>query len=71
LAVDHTLGVGGDAAKVLGEAAIKFAKAVKPSLEKDLLAKANAAVVKAADTKEVKIELDKLLSGKSPVTKGK
>ena len=71
LAVDHTLGVGGDAAKVLGEAAIKFAKAVKPSLEKDLLAKANAAVVKAADTKEVRIELDKLLSGKSPVAKGK
>jgi hypothetical protein len=35
------------------------------------LAKANAAVVKAADTKEVKIELDKLWSGKSPVAKGK
>jgi len=37
---------------------------VKPNLESDLLAKANAAIVKAADTKEVKVELGKLLGAK-------
>ncbi|HEY2786349.1 MAG TPA: hypothetical protein VGJ05_15385, partial [Fimbriiglobus sp.] len=71
LSVDHTLGVGGDTAKLLGDAAIGFVKTAKPNLEKDLLAKANAAVVKAADTKEVRIELDKLLRVKSPVVNKK
>jgi hypothetical protein len=65
LVCEHTLGVGGDAAKVLGNAAHEFVKKVKPDVEKDLLAKANAAVVKAADTKEVRVEFDKLLTGKA------
>src|SRR5262249_29958635 len=62
--VEHTAGVGGDAAKVLGEGMLNFLKQVKPSLERDLLEKANAAIVKAADTKEVRIGLGKLLAGK-------
>lgn len=64
LECEHTLGMDGPAAKALGKAVHEFLKKVKPDLEKDLLAKANAAVVKAADTKEVKVELGKLLGGK-------
>lgn len=66
LVCEHTLGMGGDTAKLLGEAIHKFLTDVKPSLEQDLLDKANAAIVKAADTREVRVELDKLLSGKTP-----
>jgi hypothetical protein len=56
----------------MGKAVYEVLKAVKPDFEKGLLEKANAAVVKAADTKEVKVEFDKLLTGKLPaVTKGK
>jgi hypothetical protein len=69
LVCEHTLGVGGEAAKVLGKAAHEFVKKAKPDLEKGLLTKANAAIVKAADTKEVKVELDKLLGGAAAKTK--
>lgn len=60
LVIDHTLGVGGDAARLLGDAGHGLLTRVKPSLERDLLAKANAAIVKAADTKEVRLGLDRL-----------
>ena len=63
LVVEHTAGVGGDAARLLGEALIHTVKQAKPQLERDLLAKANAAIVKAADTKEVRVSLGNLLSG--------
>lgn len=66
LECEHTLGLGGDAAKALGKAVHEVMKKVKPDLEKGLLEKANAAVVKAADTKEVKVELGNLLNGKLP-----
>lgn len=61
LVIEHTLGVGGDAAKMLGEAGHKLMNRVKPSLERDLLAKANAAIVRAADTKDLQVGIDKLL----------
>lgn len=64
LECEHTLGMDGPAAKALGKAVHEVLKKMKPDVEKDLLAKANAAVVKAADTKEVKVELGKLLGGK-------
>lgn len=57
LVIDHTAGVGGDAAKSIGETLIDAVKALKPDLERDLLAKANAAIVKAADTKDVRLSL--------------
>lgn len=66
LVCEHTLGVGGDAARLIGQAVHDLLTAVKPSVERDLLARANAAVVKAADTKEVRIEFDRLFAGKSP-----
>jgi hypothetical protein len=69
LECEHTLGVGGDAAKLLGKAVHEVMKKVKPDMEQGLLDKANAAVVKAADTKEVKVELGNLLSGKLPAVK--
>jgi hypothetical protein len=64
LVVEHTAGVGGDAARILGDAVIDTVRRVKPELERDLLAKANAAVVKAADTREVRLSFDSLLKGR-------
>jgi hypothetical protein len=52
LVVDHTAGVDGDLAKVIGEALIDLAKAVKPEIEKDLREKAEAAVIKAVGNRE-------------------
>jgi hypothetical protein len=61
LVVEHIAGVGGDAAKVLGEAVHAAVRGLRPSLERNLLAKANAAIVKAGDTKEVRVSLLSLL----------
>jgi hypothetical protein len=66
LVVEHTAGLDGEAARKVGELVHKFLGQMKPNLERDLLAKANAAIVKAADTKEVRVALDQLLSGKPP-----
>jgi hypothetical protein len=63
--VEHTAGVGGDAAKVLGELMLGIVKQAKPSLERKLIEKANAAVVKAGDTKEIRVSLADWLNGKS------
>lgn len=61
LMVEHTLGVGGDAAKIIGETTHKLLTQIKPNLERDLIAKANAAIVKAANDKEVRVGLEGLL----------
>ena len=53
-------------AKVLGEVMLGAVKAAKPNLERELAAKINAAVVKAGDTKEVRVSLADLLAGKKP-----
>jgi hypothetical protein len=63
--VEHIAGVGGEAAKLLGDAAHGTIKQWRPSMERDLLAKANAAIVKAGDTKEVRVSLAKLLGKKN------
>jgi hypothetical protein len=65
LVVEHIAGVGGEAAKLLGDAAHGTIKQLRPSMERDLLAKANAAIVKAGDTKEVRVSLSKLLGKKN------
>jgi hypothetical protein len=62
--VEHTAGVGGEVAEALGDALHNTVKQVKPSLEKNMLEKANKAIVKAGDTKEVKLGIGKLLDGK-------
>jgi hypothetical protein len=61
LVVEHVAGVGGDAARVLGDAARACLHQWRPSLEKRLLDRAAAAIVKAGDTKEVRISLSKLM----------
>jgi len=66
LTVEHTVGLDGKVAETFGGTVVKFIKSMKPNLEADLLRKANAAVVKAADTKEVRVAFDSLLMGKSP-----
>ena len=57
----HVGAIGGDGADVIGHAIHDTIKAVKPTLEKDLLARADAAIVKASDNKEVRLSLNKLL----------
>jgi hypothetical protein len=61
LVVEHIAGVGGDAARLLGEALQRALHHWHPSVEQKLLAKANAAIEKAADTKEIRIGLGALL----------
>jgi hypothetical protein len=60
LVVDHTAGVDGDAARVIGNVLIDLVKAVKPDVEKELREKAEAAVVKAVGIREFKVALDRL-----------
>ncbi len=64
LVVTHLPGLGGDLAQVLGEGIHNAVKQLRPSLERKLLDKANAAIVKAADTKEVSVSLAQLFGGK-------
>ena len=60
LEFDRVAGIGGDAAPILGDALHDSLNRWKPSLENKLLAKANAAIGKAADTKEVRLSLGSL-----------
>lgn len=60
----HVAGVGGDGADLIGHSLHTFLKVVRPTLEAELLSRANAAIVKAGDTKEVRVSLSKLLSKK-------
>ena len=52
--VDHTAGVGGDLAHILGDAVHDCLKVWRPGLEGELLRKADAAIVKAANGREVR-----------------
>ncbi len=61
LVIDHTAGLDGEDAKKVGDLVIDFVKTNMPELEKQLLEKGNAAIVKAAGTKEVRLQLDKLM----------
>jgi hypothetical protein len=65
LNVEHIAGFGGAAAKLMGDAAHRIVNEFRPSLERDLLAKADAAIAKAADTKEIRIKLASLLVRRS------
>ena len=60
LVVEHIAGIGGTAAKVLGETFHDAMNQWRPSIERKLLERASAAIVKAADTKEVRIGLSGL-----------
>jgi hypothetical protein len=58
----HIAGLGGEAAEIIGEAAQTIVRQWRPSIERDLLAKANAAIVKAGEHKEVRLSLQKLFN---------
>jgi hypothetical protein len=60
IVIDHTAGLDGADAKAVGDLVIDLVKALKPDLEKELLEKGNAAILKAAGTKEIRLQLDKL-----------
>lgn len=60
LVVEHIAGIGGTAAKVIGETFHDAMNQWRPSIERKLLERASAAIVKAADTKEVRIGLSGL-----------
>jgi hypothetical protein len=64
LVCEHIAGFGGTAARVVGELVLKGIRKWHPSLERNLLAKANAAIVKAGDSKEVRLSMGKLLNPK-------
>jgi hypothetical protein len=61
LVCEHVMGLGGEAARLIGEAVRSGVHKFHPSLERSLLDKANTAIVKAADTKEVRVSLVKIL----------
>jgi len=61
LKFEHIAGVGGEAAQIIGEAAHAAVTQWRPSIERDLLARANAAIVKAGGEREVRLSLAKLL----------
>jgi hypothetical protein len=65
---EHVAGVGGEAAKVLGDAVQGSLREWRPSLERDLLARADAAIVRAGDTKEVRLSLTNLFRSKDHLT---
>jgi hypothetical protein len=56
---ENIAGIGGEMAEWIGDAGHGLLKAIRPSLERNLLEKANAAIVRAADTKEVRLSLGK------------
>lgn len=62
LRFEHIAGIGGEGAKLLGDAVKGSLREWRPSLEADLLAKANRAIVKAGDTKEIRLSLSRLFS---------
>ena len=62
--VEHAAGLGGELAKLMGDAALGVLHRWHPSLEHDLCERANQAIVKAGDTKEVHVGLARLLMGK-------
>jgi hypothetical protein len=57
LVVEHLPGFGGQTAKVLGEIIVESMKKWHPSVERNLLDRLNAAIVKAGDSKDIRIGL--------------
>jgi hypothetical protein len=61
LVVDHIAGVGGKAAEIFGDVVKGSLHQWDPSLERNLLAKGEAAMVQEGDTKEVRVSLSQVL----------
>jgi hypothetical protein len=69
LVVEHTAGVGGDMARMVGEAFHGILGGLRPSLEEELLQKGNAAIVKALDHREVRVGLSKAFNWRPSLKK--
>lgn len=57
LKVKHLAGIGGSAAKWIGDWSVDAMNQLKPSIERKLIDKLSAKLVKAADTKEIQVSL--------------
>jgi hypothetical protein len=64
LVCEHIAGFGGTTARVVGDLVVKAIRKWHPGLERKLVDRANAAIVKAGDSKEVRISMGKLLNPK-------
>ena len=65
LVVEHLAGMGGTGARWLGELVRATIHELRPSLEKNLLARANAAILRAGDSREVRLGISGLLPNKT------
>jgi hypothetical protein len=63
---EEILGLDGPMARLAGEGLLKLIQQWRPQLERDLLAKAQQKLLEAADTKEVRVELEQLLKWLQP-----
>lgn len=59
--IEHTAGLGGDGAEKLGDATLAAIKLLKPDIEADLRDRANKAIVKAGQSREVRLDFEKML----------
>jgi hypothetical protein len=57
LVVEHIVGLGGEAAEIIGDIVHNGLRQWRPSLERNLLARAEAAILKAGKSKEVRVSL--------------
>ncbi|HEV8061992.1 MAG TPA: hypothetical protein VGP68_19090 [Gemmataceae bacterium] len=57
LVVEHLPGIGGQAAQILGNVIVENMKKWHPSVEYNLLERLNAAIVKAGDSKDIRVGL--------------
>jgi hypothetical protein len=60
LVVEHIAGMGGEAAKLLGDAAHAAVNQWRPSVERNLVQRVNTAIVRAGDTREIRFGLGRL-----------
>ena len=67
---EHVAGVGGELAKVIGDALRGGLKQWRPSLERELLQRADAALLKAGETREVRVNLASIFTKKDKLTPG-
>jgi hypothetical protein len=58
--VEHLPGIGGQTAKLLGEVVIESMKKWHPAIERRLIEKLDAAIVKAGDSKDIRVGLSGL-----------
>jgi hypothetical protein len=69
LVFEHVAGIGGSGAKVLGKAFQNILTQFNPDLESKLLVRAEDAIIKAADNREVRVSIGRVFEKLVPGTK--